>query len=432
MHAWIHMLKKEAERGLVTDAMRIVAEQEGVSVEALKQRVARGTVIIPRNVKREIKPVGIGEGLTTKVNVNVGTSTIHADLDLELEKARVAVEFGTDTLMDLSTGGDLDYIRRRLMAVSNVPFGTVPIYQAGIRAVEKYGAMINISEDDLFRAIELHLRDGVDFITVHTGITRELAEKYKRVGRVAGIVSRGGTILFTWMIYNEKENPLYANFGYLLELAKEYDVTLSLGDALRPGSIFDAHDELQVAELANNVRLTKRAWAEGVQVMIEGPGHVPLDKVALDIRLEKALSGGAPYYILGPLVDDVSAGYDHISSAIGAAIASAEGADLICYLTPAEHLSLPNVEQVKEGLIAAKIAAHAGDVVKLGEQARRKDLEMSRARARLDWEKMYELSYDRRRAKEIHEQFGAAVKSCTMCGALCVYLLAEKYLKEGE
>jgi len=424
---------KVAQRGSKTKEMEAVAIDEGVEVENLRQRIARGTVIIPRNINRELKPVGIGEGLTTKVNVNVGSSTTYVNLDLELEKVKVAIEYGTDTLMDLSTGGDLDEIRRKLLKITNVPFGTVPVYQASIETAKKKGAVVYMTEDEIFSTIEKHLKDGVDFITVHTGITKELVGKLKTSSRLAGIVSRGGAILAAWMLHNNEENPLYSNFDYLLELAEKYDVTLSLGDALRPGSIADAHDELQVAELVNNARLTKRAWSRGVQVMIEGPGHMPLDKIASDVKLEKALTGGAPYYVLGPLVTDVAAGYDHVASAIGAAIASAEGADLICYLTPAEHLSLPNAEQVKEGLIAAKIAAHAGDIVKLGERAKEKDVKMSKARAKLNWQEMFNLSYDSKRAKTIHEQFGASsVTSCTMCGSLCVYLILEKYLKGGN
>lgn len=426
-------IMKVAQRGSLTKEMEAVARAEGLEVENLRQRVARGAVVIPRNVNRELKPVGIGEGLTTKVNVNVGSSTAYVNLDLELEKVRVAIEYGTDTLMDLSTGGDLDEIRRKLLKITNVPFGTVPIYQASLEAAKKKGAVVYMTEDEIFNTIEKHLKDGVDFITVHTGITKELVSKLKTSSRLAGVVSRGGTILAAWMLHNNKENPLYSNFDYLLELAEKYDVTLSLGDALRPGSIADAHDELQVAELVNNARLTKIAWGRGVQVMIEGPGHMPLDKIASDVKLEKTLTGGAPYYVLGPLVTDVAAGYDHVASAIGAAIASAEGADLICYLTPAEHLSLPNVEQVKEGLIAAKIAAHAGDIVKLGEKAKEKDVKMSKARAKLNWQEMFDLSYDSKHAKTIHEQFGASsVTSCTMCGSLCVYLILEKYLKGGS
>lgn len=422
---------EEARRGKITEEMKIVAEVEDLTPEKIRQGIAQGRIIIPKNVRRDIKIIGIGEGLTTKVNVNVGTSTTHADLNLEIEKTKVALQYGTDTIMDLSTGGNLDQIRRKLLEIAKIPFGTVPIYQAGIIAVEKHGALIHMDEDIIFNTIEKHFKDGVDFITVHTGITKELAEKLVKSNRIAGIVSRGGTILAAWMLYNNKENPLYENYDYLLELAEEYDATLSLGDALRPGSILDAHDTLQISELINNARLTERAWNRNVQVMIEGPGHMTLDKVAVDVRLEKSLTNGAPYYVLGPLVTDTALGYDHIASAIGAAIAAAEGADLICYLTPAEHLSLPDVNQVKEGLIASKIAAHAGDLIKLGEKARKMDLEVSKARANLDWSKMISLSLDPERSMRIRRQFGTPT-SCTMCGSLCVYLILEKYAKKGR
>ena len=422
-----------ARNGKISEEVKIVAESEKIDAEKLARRVARGLVIIPKNVKRRnVKIVGIGLGLKTKVNVNIGTSTLHADLNMEIEKAKVAIKYGTDTIMDLSTGGDLNTIRRKLMKVAPVPFGTVPIYQAFIEAAEKTGAGVHMDEDDIFNTIELHMKDGVDFMTIHAGITKETAEKTVRSSRVAGIVSRGGAILTAWMLFNNKENPLYKNYDYLLELCKEYDVVISLGDALRPGAIADAHDYPQMAEMLTVAELVERAWKEGVQVMVEGPGHVPLNQIAANIRLEKALCKGAPYYVLGPLVTDIAAGYDHISAAIGAAIAAAEGADLICYLTPAEHLSLPTAEDVKEGLIAAKIAAHAGDIVKLGEKASAKDLEMSTARAKLDWEKMYKLTLDPEKAKAMHKRFGATEGACTMCGELCVYLLISKLWGENR
>ncbi len=424
---------EEARAGRVTEEMEFIAKLEDIPVNIIRRRVAEGKIIIPRNLRRrdhqDVKIVGVGYGLSTKVNVNIGTSTLVVDLDMEIRKARVAIKYGTDTIMDLSTGGDLDLIRRKLMEVSPVPFGTVPIYQAFIDTAKKRKAGIHMTEDDIFRTIEKHLKDGVDFMTIHAGILREHAEKLKKIPRVAGIVSRGGTILAAWMIYNQQENPLYKNYDYLLEMFKEYDAVISLGDALRPGAIADSHDYFQLAEMLVVSRLVKRAWQYGVQVMVEGPGHVPLNEIAANIRLEKSLCYGAPYYVLGPLVTDIAAGYDHISSAIGAAIAAAEGADLICYLTPAEHLSLPNEEQVKDGLIAAKIAAHAGDIVKLGERAKKKDLEMSIARAKLDWETMLRLVPDKERARRIRDQFGVRTSACTMCGDLCVYLLLERYVK---
>jgi len=418
-----------ARSGGVPDELYELSKIEGVEVEKLRKLLAEGKIIVVRNVRRKnVKIVGIGRELTTKVNVNIGTSATVLNLDMEKEKARIAVKYGADTIMDLSTGGNLSEIRRELMKASEpLPFGTVPTYQAHIEGVQRFKALP--PEDFYLKVVEEHLRDGVDFMTIHAGITLELARKAVRSGRVEPIVSRGGAMLAAWMLENSSENPYYKNFDYLLELFAEYDATISLGDALRPGAIADAHDELQIAELINNARLVRRAREKGVQVMVEGPGHMPMDKIVADIKLMKSLTDEAPYYVLGPLVTDIAAGYDHIAAAIGAAIAAAAGADLICYLTPAEHLSLPNPEQVKEGLIAAKIAAHAGDIVKLSEKASRWDLEMSVARAKLDWRRMFELSLDRERAESIYRQFGTSVASCNMCGPYCVFLILDKYMK---
>ncbi len=423
----------EARKGIISEEIKIVAKEEGIDPQKLARMVAKGLVIIPKNIRRKnIKIVGIGSLLKTKVNVNIGTSTLYVNLDMEIKKAKIAIKYGTDTIMDLSTGGDLNTIRRKLMEVAPVPFGTVPIYQAFIDAAKRKGAGIHMDEDDIFNTIELHMKDGVDFMTIHAGITREIAEKAVKMNRIAGIVSRGGAILAAWMLHNEKENPLYENYDYLLELAGKYDVVISLGDALRPGAIADAHDYLQMAELLVVSELVEQSWEAGVQVMVEGPGHMPLNQVAANIRLQKAVCKGAPYYVLGPIVTDIGAGYDHISSAIGAAIAAAEGADLICYLTPAEHLSLPSPEDVKEGLIAAKIAAHAGDIVKLGDKASKKDLEMSIARAKLDWKKMFELSFDPEKARKMHKRFGGTEGPCTMCGELCVYLVLDRWRRKHD
>jgi len=427
---------RNAKSGIVTEDMRIIAKREEISIDILMRRIAEGRVIIPDNVRRrdkqDVKIVGIGEGLSTKVNVNIGTSTLVTNIEMEIEKAKIAVKYGTDTIMDLSTGGDLDRIRRKLMEVAPVPFGTVPIYQTYIEVAKKRGSPVYMTEDDILGTIEKHLKDGVDFMTIHAGIRLEHVMKLKTINRVAGIVSRGGAILAAWMLYNNKENPLYENWDYILELFREYDGIISIGDALRPGAIHDAHDYFQMAEMVTVAELVKRAWKQDVQVMVEGPGHVPLNEIAENVRIQKAICNGAPYYVLGPLPTDIAAGYDHIASAIGAAIASAAGADLICYLTPAEHLGLPNPEQVKEGLIASKIAAHAGDIIKLGDRAKKIDLEMSKARKDLNWEKMYSMMYDPERAKAIREQFGSVgLSSCTMCGALCVYIILDKFIK-GE
>lgn len=421
---------EEARSGNIPEEAKIIAKLEGLDAGKVRTRIAEGRIVVARNLKREgeVKIVGIGEGLSTKVNVNVGTSTAVSDLEMEIRKAKIALEYGSDTIMDLSIGGDLDKIRREIMeAAKPLPLGTVPIYQAAIEAANKKGSPILMDEDDFFKAVEKHLKDGVDFATIHAGITRELALKALKSDRIEPIVSRGGSIIAAWTIHNGEENPFWKNYDYLLELFKEYDAVISLGDALRPGAIEDAHDPLQIGELLNNGKLVEEARRVGVQTIVEGPGHVPLNRVVADVKLMKAITKNAPYYVLGPLVTDVGAGYDHIAAAIGAAIAAAEGADFICYLTPAEHLSLPNEEQVKEGLIAAKIAAHAGDIVKLGGKASKLDLEFSIARAELNWEKMISLALDREKAKNIRRQYGVDLKSCTMCGDLCVFLLLEGY-----
>ncbi|MEM0459753.1 MAG: phosphomethylpyrimidine synthase ThiC [Thermofilaceae archaeon] len=418
----------EARSCSSVDELVSIARAEGVDYEALRKRVSQGKVIVLRNLRRpRARLVAIGEGLRTKVNVNVGTSGTVVNVELEVEKVKTAVKLGTDTLMDLSTGGNLDEIRAKLMEASEgVPFGTVPTYQAWIEGVKKYGGP-GMPSDWFIAVVEKHLRDGVDFMTIHAGITLDLARRSLRSRRIAPIVSRGGSMLAVWMVENEEENPYLKHWDYLIELFREYDAVISLGDALRPGAVADAHDELQLGELVNNSRLARDAVRKGVQVMIEGPGHMTLDKVAADVRLEKALSGGVPYYVLGPLVTDVAVGYDHIASAIGAAIAAAAGADLICYVTPSEHLGLPGVEQVKEGLIAAKIAAHAGDLVKLGRRAAYEDVEMSIRRAALDWDYQLLKSYDPERAAKLKAQFQHDLSSCTMCGQYCVFLLLSKY-----
>ncbi len=415
-----------ARSGTITDEMEELAKREDVSPEKIRVRLADGRLVI---IKRaDGAAVGVGEGLSTKINVNVGTSTVVVKPEMEVEKAKVAVKYGADTVMDLSTGGDLDELRRMIMkACSPLPLGTVPTYQAFIEAAKKKGAGIYMTEDDLFRAVERHLKDGVSFATIHAGITKELALKAVRSNRLEPIVSRGGAMLAAWMLENDSENPYYKNFDYLLELFAEYDAVISLGDALRPGAIHDALDDLQVGELLVNARLVERARKAGVQVMVEGPGHVPLHLVAADVKLMKSVTKGAPYYVLGPLVTDIAAGYDHIAAAIGAAIAAAEGADLICYLTPAEHLSLPTPDQVREGLIAAKIAAHAGDIVKLGPKAKRVDDEVGSLRAKLAWGDLIGKLLDPETATRIRNQHGEKpLKGCAMCGDLCVFLLLER------
>lgn len=429
-----------ARRGVITDEMKQVARDEGIETEVLRKGIANGSIIIPANNVRpqKVHRVGIGKGLKTKVNVNIGTSTLKVDLNEEIEKAKIAVHHHADTIMDLSDGGDVRSIRRALLEAAPITFGTVPIYEAYNLGVEKHKNPLDITEDDYLNAFENNAKDGVDYTTIHSGITKEMAKRILQVQRYGGVVSKGGTITAAWMLRYDKENPYVSHYDYLMELAKKYDVTFSLGDALRPGSILDSHDELQVQEMINISRLVKRAHEQDVQVMVEGPGHVPLNEVAANVRLAKSLIGDVPYYVLGPLVTDIASGYDHISSAIGAAIAASEGVDLLCYLTPAEHLALPNVQEVRQGLIAYRIAAHAGDLVKLRDKAIVWDMKMTEARRTLDWEKQISLSIDPEEAARIHNrtgQRGGNNVPCTMCGGACVYVMLpqqRKYSKENE
>ena len=423
-----------ARRGIPTEEMLQVAKDEDIDINYIIQKVAKGSIIIPRNNirKQKIKVVGIGKGLKTKVNVNIGTSTLYQNLDEEVSKAKVAVKYGGDTIMDLSDGGNLDLIRETLLDAAPITFGTVPIYQAYAYGVEKYKNPLNITEDDFLNSFEKHAKDGVDYTTIHSGITKEIAKRILEVKRHAGIVSKGGTITAAWMLKYDKENPYFKHFDYMCEIARKYDVTFSLGDALRPGSILDSHDELQIQEMINVARLCKRAHEKDIQVMVEGPGHVPLNEVAVNVRLAKSLIGEIPYYVLGPLVTDVAAGYDHIASAIGAAVSASEGVDLLCYLTPAEHLSLPNVEDVKEGLIAYRIAAHAGDLVKIREKAIKWDRAITNARRTLNWQKQIELSINPEEAERIHNRQGQHEGNnvpCTMCGGACVYIMLPQQRK---
>jgi phosphomethylpyrimidine synthase len=426
-----------ARRGIATEEMITVAKEEEISLDNIIHKMANGAIIIPNNNSRKqkkIRTTAIGSGLKTKVNVNIGTSTLSQDIDEEISKAKVAVKYGGDTIMDLSDGGDLDSIREKLLDAAPITFGTVPIYQAYWHGVDKYKNPLNITEDDFLNAFEKHAKDGVDYTTIHSGITKDLAQRVLEVKRHAGIVSKGGTITAAWMLKYDKENPYYKHFDYMCEIARKYDVTFSLGDALRPGSVLDSHDELQVAEMINVSRLAKRAHEKDVQVMVEGPGHVPLNEITANVRLAKSLIGEVPYYVLGPLVTDIAAGYDHIASAIGAAISAAEGVDLLCYLTPAEHLALPNAEEVKQGLIAYRIAAHAADLVKIREKAIKWDMQITEARRTLNWEKQISLSIDPEEAERIHtrrqgQQHEGNNVPCTMCGSACVYIMLPQQRK---
>ena len=421
-----------AKRGKVTEEMREVARKDDLSPEYIMRGLAEGRIVITRNLSHEIPAMGIGEGLRIKVNANIGTSRDICDVDRELLKAKVAHEAGADTLMDLSTGGDIDAIRRKIMKATPLPIGTVPIYQAAIIAQEKRGAIVDMTEDDLFNAIERNAKDGVDFVTVHCGINKVSVDRIKRSKRLTGIVSRGGTFLAAWIMHNDQENPLYGNYDYLLELAKQYDVTLSLGDGLRPGCIQDATDGPQIQELITIGELVDRARAAGVQAMVEGPGHVPLDQIDANVKMEKAICKGAPFYVLGPLVTDVAPGYDHIVGAIGGAVAAMAGADYLCYVTPTEHIGLPDVEDVREGVIVSRIAAHAGDLVRRRDKAIVWDNDMSKARADLDWQRQIDLSINPARVRKVKEERSPGKmtdKGCSMCGEFCAIKILKEYMR---
>ena len=418
-----------AQKGIVSPQMEAVAQYEGIEAEFVRQGVAQGTIVIPANTEHtNLVPCGIGQGLKTKVNANIGTSSDHGNTETELEKLRVVIDSGADAVMDLSTGGDISVIRQAIIAASSLPVGTVPIYQAGIGAIDKYGAIVRMTADDLFATIEEHIRDGIDFITVHCGVTQAAIARLKQQERVADVVSRGGAFLIGWMLHNERENPLYEQYDRLLELAKKFDVTLSLGDGMRPGSLADATDRPQLEELLTLGELVERARQAGVQVMVEGPGHLPLNQIETNVQLEKTTCKGAPFYVLGPLVTDVAAGYDHITGAIGGAIAAAAGTDFLCYVTPAEHLSLPDSEDVRQGIIASRIAAHAGDIAKGVKDAEQWDRKMAVARKKLDWEEQAKLSLDPERSRQGHSKHASAGSACSMCGEFCAMALVEEYL----
>jgi phosphomethylpyrimidine synthase len=420
-----------ARRGQITEAMKACALSEGVPEEVIRQGLAEGTTVITQNVKhRNIPPLAIGKGLRTKVNANVGTSGDHNNIEEELEKVHAAIEAGADTIMDLSTGQGIDETRKAVMKASTVPVGTVPIYQAAVEMPRKKNrSMVEMTADDLFEVIERHGQDGVDFITVHCGVTQNSVGRIKKEGRLIGVVSRGGAILVEWMDYNKKENPLFEEYDRLLEIAKSYDMTLSLGDGLRPGCLADATDRGQIQELILLGELTERAWAKGVQVMIEGPGHVPLDQIEANVLLQKRLCHGAPFYVLGPLVTDIAPGYDHITGAIGGAIAARAGADFLCYVTPSEHLRLPSVEDVREGVIASRIAGHAADIARGLKGSMEMDCRMARARKSLDWKEQIRLSIDPLRAQKLRESSMPRESDvCTMCGELCAIKKSSKVL----
>jgi hydroxymethylpyrimidine synthase len=426
-------LKELAKEGVITPEMEACAKAEGVSPDYIREGIAQGTIVLCKNKKSKLtKPCAIGKGLKTKVNVNIGTSKDRVNIEEELKKLEIAIRYGADAVMDLSTGGDLDEIRKIIRENCPVPLGTVPIYQAAIEAVEIHKkSMVQMTVSEIFKVIEKQAEQGVDFMTVHCGITREGLERLKNKERVLGVVSRGGSFIIEWMVYNNKENPLYEYFDELLEIARATISRFPLGDGLRPGCLADATDAPQIHELIILGELTLRAWDKGVQVMIEGPGHVPINQVEANVLLQKRLCHGAPFYVLGPLPTDIAPGYDHLVSAIGGAIAGSAGADFLCYVTPAEHLRLPTLEDVKEGLIAGKIAAHIADLAKGVKGAWEWDLEMAKARAELDWERQVELSIDPEKARRYRMEGGISrSKACTMCGEYCAIKVFEHAYKK--
>ncbi|MDZ7698968.1 MAG: phosphomethylpyrimidine synthase ThiC [Deltaproteobacteria bacterium] len=422
----------DARAGVITPEMRLVAENEGVSAQWLRDQVAAGRVVIPFNPSGgRAVPCGVGEGLSVKVNANIGTSSDRADLDEEMEKLNASIGAGTDTVMDLSTGGHIVETLQAILSASTVPVGTVPIYQAVVEAVESEGGLINLSVDKIFEVIEKQASQGVDFITVHCGLTRAALEMLKNEGRITNVVSRGGAFLTTWMLHHDRENPLYEHYDRLLNIARKYDVTLSLGDGLRPGCLADATDRAQVHELMTLGYLTQLAWEKDVQVMIEGPGHVPLDQIEANILLQKQLCHGAPFYVLGPLVTDIATGYDHVACAIGGALAGAAGADFLCYVTPAEHLSLPDVEDVREGVVVTRIAAHAADIARGNKRAIEQDRRMAVARKNLDWDAQMDLCIDPVKARRYRERSRPAEEDvCTMCGKYCAIKQVKEYFED--
>ena len=409
-----------AKEGIITDAMKTVAKEEGFTPEEIRDLVATGRVVIPKNINHDFKPKGIGKGLVTKINANIGTSMDHVDIDEELEKLKTAIISGADSIMDLSTGGNLRKIRKLMLENSCVMVGTVPIYTVASEIADKGKKIFNMTSDMLFESIEQHCEDGIDFITVHCGVTQRSYALAGRTKRIGGIVSRGGSLLAAWMHHHKRENPLYEEYDRLLKIAFKYDVALSLGDGLRPGALADATDQAQIEELIIIGELTKRAREADVQVMVEGPGHVPLNQIEANVLLEKRICDEAPFYVLGPLTSDCAPGYDHISASIGGAIAAAAGADFLCYVTPSEHLCLPTIDDVRIGVVSAKIAAHSGDIAKGVRGAMERDIRMSKYRKALDWEGMYKTALDpflpkqRRSNSEDSDEI-----VCTMCGKLC-------------
>ena len=418
---------QKARRQETTPEMERVAAKEGLLTVEVRHQIAEGKVVIPANVNhKNLEPMGIGEGMTTKINANIGTSLDFPDQAREIEKMETAVRYGAHTVMDLSTGGKVDEIRRQILSRCSVPLGTVPIYQVATETIAKRKAIVDMNIDDILDVIRRQAEDGVDFMTIHAGLTLHAVERIKKQNRLMGVVSRGGSFLTAWIMKNQKENPFYEHFDKILDIAEEYDVTMSLGDALRPGSLYDATDRPQIDELIILGELVDRCRERGVQVMVEGPGHVPLDQIVTNVKLEKRLAHGAPFYVLGPLVTDVAPGYDHIVGAIGGAIAASAGADYLCYVTPAEHLGLPGPDEVRQGVIASLIAAHAADIMKFPGRALQWDDKMSQARRSLDWKAQRELAIDPDRFDEIRNKYKSSSDACSMCGDLCALKIVDE------
>lgn len=416
-----------ARAGQITPQMKEVAEREHRDPEYIRERVADGRIAIPANIvhiKKGMRAFGVGEGLSTKVNVNLGISGDKADAAEEWKKVKIAEDFGADAIMDLSNSGKTRQFRQQLIDETPLMVGTVPMYDA-IGYMEK--PLVKLTKDDLFEVVRAHAEDGVDFMTIHCGINKSVTKTFKETGRLMNIVSRGGSLLFGWMEVTGNENPFYEFYDELLEICHEYDVTISLGDSCRPGCLYDSNDATESAEMIELGKLCKRAWAAGVQVMVEGPGHMALDEIAANMKLQKRLCHNAPFYVLGPLVTDIGVGYDHITAAIGGAISASSGADFLCYVTPAEHLCLPNAQDALDGLMATKIAAHAADIAKKVPHARDMDDKMGQARRKLDWDAMWKCALDPVTGKKRYEESPAATEgTCTMCGKMCAVRTVNK------
>lgn len=424
---------QEAKNGNITEAMKQVAQDENLDVEYIRKMIAKGYIALPDNNQRETTAVAIGKDLRTKVNATVGTSTDIVDLDMELEKVKVAEEAGADTLMELSIGGDLDHIRRTVLKSTNKPVGSVPVYQTAVEAIENEGSAIYMDPDDMIKNIEKQAKDGIDFMAIHCSVNRETLKRLKYEGRKGGLVSRGGSFISSWMVENDAENPLYENYDQILDIVEEYDVCLSMANAMRAGALTDSTDRAQIQELIVLGELVDRARERGVQTIVEGPGHIPINEIETNINIQKKMCKNAPFYMLGPIVTDIAPAYDHIVSAIGAAQCARYGADFICYVTPSEHLALPGVQDVKEGVIATKIGAHAGDIAIDMERFGQEDIKMAEARKSLDWNAQYEHAMWPADAKAIRDKRPPEQEdTCTMCGNYCAIKIVNSWLDKAD